>query len=289
MEPAIIDWENLDSRCVRDELFEGFNAPKWVDFNTGDTKVDDDSWFCRPDCDHPKTAEDFLKMPLTSPTNSKDFHQRDGKPKKRGILLPLSASSLSPKTRKPSSTKNNNPRRDDENQNPNITSGLDPIVKVAALTAMRKAAKENVKSSVEKPRREEVPDDPPLKSASVIPGRNLFAVKNDIFSKFSEICCEIKQMAPMIHSVETEKDSSNPTARYWNCCGGGEERRRLALFQKKQEVRSCPPTPQRIPLRPADLDTKVGMVKEEAVPVAVSGGGSGDVFCFLNPCGYFGR
>lgn len=262
---------------------------------------------------------------MTSPTNSKDFRQRldfdlfvfffecefsseiirvrDGKPKKRGILLPLSTSSLSPKPRKPNSTKNNNPRRDVENQNPNVAnSGLNPTVKVAALAAMRKEAKENVKSSVEKPKREEVPDDPLPKSIAAVPGRTLFAGKNDIFSKISEICCEIKQMTPTIPSVEsysdcdlsddvTETDSNNPTVRYWNCCGGGgKECRRLPLFQKKQEVRSYPPTPQRISLRPAYLETKVGVVvKEEAVPVAVSGGGSGDVFCFLNPCGYFGR
>ncbi|KAK4379676.1 hypothetical protein RND71_001538 [Anisodus tanguticus] len=49
MEIAIIDWKTIDSRFVKDDLYEHFNAPKWVDFVAPDVPVDDDAWFCRPD------------------------------------------------------------------------------------------------------------------------------------------------------------------------------------------------------------------------------------------------
>lgn len=48
MEVAIIDWKTIDSRFVKDELYEHINAPKWVDFSAPDDPVDDEAWFCRP-------------------------------------------------------------------------------------------------------------------------------------------------------------------------------------------------------------------------------------------------
>lgn len=44
----MIDWKNIDSRFVRDELLENINAPQWVDFTSPDAEIDDESWFCRP-------------------------------------------------------------------------------------------------------------------------------------------------------------------------------------------------------------------------------------------------
>lgn len=101
MEVAVIDWKSIDTRFVRDELFENINAPKWVDFlSIDDNPVDDEAWFCRPsksffifnpkasafflfldqhflgfpfssiaDCNHPKTVDDFFrerKSPLSN-------------------------------------------------------------------------------------------------------------------------------------------------------------------------------------------------------------------------------
>lgn len=48
MEIAIIDWKTIDSRFVKDDLLEHFNAPQWVDFLAPDAPVDDDAWFCKP-------------------------------------------------------------------------------------------------------------------------------------------------------------------------------------------------------------------------------------------------
>lgn len=48
MEIAVIDWKTIDSRFVKDDLYEHFKAPQWVDFFAPDAPVDDDAWFCRP-------------------------------------------------------------------------------------------------------------------------------------------------------------------------------------------------------------------------------------------------
>ena len=61
MEPAKIDWKNLDSKFVEDELYEHINAPKWFDFlSPNDCPVDDEAWFCRPG----KTSSLYLKNPV---------------------------------------------------------------------------------------------------------------------------------------------------------------------------------------------------------------------------------
>ncbi|XP_065871543.1 uncharacterized protein [Euphorbia lathyris] len=68
MEPAKIDWKLVESIFEEDKLYENINAPKWVDFlNPEDEEesVDDESWFCRPDCKHPKIAEDFFRSTPT--------------------------------------------------------------------------------------------------------------------------------------------------------------------------------------------------------------------------------
>ncbi|KAF8718210.1 hypothetical protein HU200_025701 [Digitaria exilis] len=51
MEPKDIDWTRVVSRYVRDETYEGIEAPHWADLtdpNAGRAAVDDEAWFCRP-------------------------------------------------------------------------------------------------------------------------------------------------------------------------------------------------------------------------------------------------
>ena len=51
MEPKDIDWSRVVSRYVRDETYEGIEAPHWADLtdpNAGRADVDDEAWFCRP-------------------------------------------------------------------------------------------------------------------------------------------------------------------------------------------------------------------------------------------------
>lgn len=64
MEVLDIDWKNIDSRFVKDEFYEGIRAPKWLDFLAPEEAVDDDAWFCKPDCNHPKNAASFVKSPV---------------------------------------------------------------------------------------------------------------------------------------------------------------------------------------------------------------------------------
>lgn len=51
MEPMDIDWNRVVSRFVRDETYEGIEAPHWADLTDPEARtaaVDDDAWFCRP-------------------------------------------------------------------------------------------------------------------------------------------------------------------------------------------------------------------------------------------------
>ncbi|KAF8107421.1 hypothetical protein N665_0122s0061 [Sinapis alba] len=72
MEPAQIDWKRIDSRFVEDVFYEHLRAPKWFDFlspnHSQQDSIDDDTWFCKPDCNHPKRPEDFLLTPNSSKT-----------------------------------------------------------------------------------------------------------------------------------------------------------------------------------------------------------------------------
>ncbi|KAK4794929.1 hypothetical protein SAY86_012923 [Trapa natans] len=70
MEPAQIDWKNVQWVFAEDELYEHISAPKWFDFSAPqqDCCTQDIAWFCRPDCNHPTTADDFLE---STPKSSK--------------------------------------------------------------------------------------------------------------------------------------------------------------------------------------------------------------------------
>ncbi|XP_022148728.1 uncharacterized protein LOC111017317 [Momordica charantia] len=187
MEPAKIDWKNVQWRFVEDELYEHINAPKWVDFTAIHDPVDDDAWFCRSDCKHPKTAEELLRVTpskLASPGYSSETLQssdrigRDGRLKRRGLLQ----------------SSNN------ENQNPNFSTPQTHAAKTAST-------KTQIKSSTEK---KPLMDDgqqknngtPSLKST--LSARNLFAGR-DILNQITEFCNEIKRMATRVRERENAK------------------------------------------------------------------------------------
>ncbi|KAG8363596.1 hypothetical protein BUALT_Bualt19G0038800 [Buddleja alternifolia] len=192
MEVAIIDWKRIDSRFVKDELYEHINAPKWIDFNAPDDPVDDEAWFCRPGCNHPKTVDDFFSEKERTPiSNSKlqksasisdippfgDRNKRDATLKKRGINQP---SVLSNKD-----TKYNRVVEDGENQDPNLST-----------PPSHKVGKNAIKSSTERKqlndtnmRKVQMP-----KLKSTLSARNLFS-GGDILNKVAEFCNELKNMA----------------------------------------------------------------------------------------------
>ncbi|XP_048442099.1 uncharacterized protein LOC103945874 [Pyrus x bretschneideri] len=199
MEPAKIDWKSLEWRFIEDKYYEQINAPKWFDFlNPNDNSVDDQAWFCRPGCKHPKTAEDFLKssppkvpspavVPEVSPLGDKV--QRDVKLKRRG----LNQSSIYP-------TNNSRFKEDSENQNPNVST---PPMNQA------KSMKATIKSSTEKkqPIESTLPNDEVLpKLRSTLSARNLFAGR-DLLNQITDFCSELKRMAMRVREGEDVENS----------------------------------------------------------------------------------
>ncbi|KAH7653773.1 hypothetical protein IHE45_19G102200 [Dioscorea alata] len=204
MEPAKIDWKRIESKFVHDELYERINAPKWADLSTPDQPVvDDETWFCRPECRHPKTAEDFRRMSpspkmMHFPLGERNGNQRDGNLKRRGIAALLSSSSFreAPKAKLTSM----NLREDLENQDPNLCNKNATTLPASCSKAMPKILKAGIKSSSEK-NKEEVGQEcghkklaPKLRST--LSARNLFAGK-DILGQISEFCQEIKKLIVM--------------------------------------------------------------------------------------------
>ncbi|XP_047320331.1 uncharacterized protein LOC124924318 [Impatiens glandulifera] len=109
-----LDWKKIYSVFVIDDVYEHINAPQWVDFSLIDVPDNyDHLWFCTPECNHPKTAQDFLKQ-LPSCTKLKksascndDEVIRDSNLNRRRML------------KKGSNTKCES---DCENHNPNLSS-----------------------------------------------------------------------------------------------------------------------------------------------------------------------
>ncbi|KFK34445.1 hypothetical protein AALP_AA5G145800 [Arabis alpina] len=179
MEPAQIDWKRIDSRFVEDVFYEHIRAPKWFDFlapNQLDS-VDDDAWFCKPECNHPKRPEDFFSTPTSSkhpslresPGGSKEENQRW-----RGHAL------SSP------STSNN---QESENQNPNLAT---------PPSYQAKSWRGALKSTCVKKMDKEIP-----KLKSTQSARNLFSGR-DILGHISEFCYELKRLATRV----TEREDS---------------------------------------------------------------------------------
>ncbi|XP_030962564.1 uncharacterized protein LOC115983865 isoform X2 [Quercus lobata] len=185
MEPAKIDWKRIESIFVEDELYEHINAPKWVDFLAPHESVDDEAWFCRPNCKHPKTAEDFLKSTpskLTSSANGsesfplRDQSKRDAKLKRRGL---------------------NNPKfnEDSENQNPNLSTP--PVHPAKSTKTAIKSSTEKKKMVNDMPQNNELP-----RLKGTLSARNLFAGR-DILNQITEFCNELKRMATRTRERET--------------------------------------------------------------------------------------
>lgn len=198
MDVAVIDWK--DSKFVKDDALENINAPQWVDFNAPFQPVDDDSWFCKPDCNHPRTVDDFLKKtpPLKLQRSASvseilpfgDRTRREAALKKRG-LVPTSSAKESKLDRLV---------EDGENQNPNL---LTPLKYKAKL-------KEAIKSSAEKKQFESIsPKDEKQKLKSTLSARNLFAGK-DLLNQISDFCSDLKKLA--LRAKERENPNQTPLA-----------------------------------------------------------------------------
>ncbi|CAA3029905.1 Hypothetical predicted protein [Olea europaea subsp. europaea] len=193
MEVAVIDWKSIDSRFVRDEVYENINAPQWVDFSVPNDTVDDESWFCRPGCNHPKRVEDFFKDKERRPTSNyrlqrsasvseilpfDDKNRRDATLKKRGMNQPVTSPNM----------KYNRIVEDSENQNPNFST---PPNRKGYMM------KEAIKSSTE--RKKETDDIMTMKNQaprlkSTLSARNLFS-GGDLLNKVAEFCNELKKLA----------------------------------------------------------------------------------------------
>ncbi|XP_040991158.1 uncharacterized protein LOC121238376 isoform X3 [Juglans microcarpa x Juglans regia] len=182
MEPAKIDWKRTESIFVEDELYELINAPKWVDFLAPENSVDVEAWFCRPNCKHPKTAEDFLKS-----TPSKN--RRVAKLKRRGLTQSSNSSNSNPKF-----------NEDSENQNPNMSTP--PIHQANSTKAAIKSSIEKKKMTNDMLQNNEVP-----RLKSTLLARNLFAGQ-DILNQVTEFCSELKRMATRMRERE-EVDGLN--------------------------------------------------------------------------------
>ncbi|XVE76710.1 hypothetical protein DITRI_Ditri13aG0003300 [Diplodiscus trichospermus] len=202
MEPAKIDWKRIDSRFVEDLVYEQINAPKWVDFLAPENpnSTDDDAWFCRPDCQHPKTAEDFLRTTppskLAQSANGsgsgslplREWNQGDAKLKRRGQIQSSVLSKIDPTF-----------NEDSENQNPNLST---------PPNHQAKSLKAAIKSSSEK--KKPIDDDisqsdetPRLKST--LSARNLFAGR-DILNHITEFCNELKKLATRVRETENDEE-----------------------------------------------------------------------------------
>uniref|UniRef100_A0A251KFH6 Uncharacterized protein n=1 Tax=Manihot esculenta TaxID=3983 RepID=A0A251KFH6_MANES len=186
MEPAKIDWKRVESIFVEDNLYENINAPKWVDFlNSEDDSMDDEAWFCRPDCNHPKTAKDFFRTTptsklLRSADKSKspfgNGNLRDAKLKRRVQSQCSFAYSDRSKL-----------NEDSENQNPNLSTP--PNYQAKLLKAATKSSSEKKKPVEDTFQTNEAP-----RLKSTLSARNLFAGK-DILGHISEFCNELKKIA----------------------------------------------------------------------------------------------
>ncbi|KAL3832951.1 hypothetical protein ACJIZ3_007687 [Penstemon smallii] len=238
MEVAIIDWKNIDSRFVKDEVYEHINAPKWVDFsNPLDDPVDDEAWFCRPSCNHPKTIEDFYKETQRTPiSNSKlqrsasvsdvpplgDRNKREATLKRRGINQPFVFSYKD--------TGYSSVIEDGENKDPNFST---------PLNHKAKAMKEAIKSSTVKKEYNDniMKKEQTQKLKSTLSARNLFS-GGDLLNKVAEFCTELKKMATRAKDKETTEilDEANKEKMGKNDDEAKERKPLLELSKEKSEV-----------------------------------------------------
>ncbi|XVF79613.1 hypothetical protein PTKIN_Ptkin15bG0003200 [Pterospermum kingtungense] len=207
MEPAKIDWKRIESRFVEDCVYEHINAPKWVDFlalNDDSTNSihDDEAWFCRPDCKHPKTAEDFLKTTppsmLAVPSANygsgslplREWNQGDAKLKRRAQIQSSVFSKIGPTL-----------NEDSENQNPNLSTPP-PNHQAKSLKAAIKSSSEKRKPADDISQSDDMP-----RLKSTLSARNLFDGK-DILNHITEFCNGLKKLATRARERENEEKLS---------------------------------------------------------------------------------
>ncbi|XP_077210338.1 uncharacterized protein LOC143845816 isoform X2 [Tasmannia lanceolata] len=220
MEPMDIDWKNIDSRFIQDDLYEHINAPKWFDFSAPDESVDDEAWFCRPDCQHPKSADDFKvnNRLVRSATRWEtvplgERNPRDANLKRRGILSTIPAL-RDFKSEKISSKTPTKFREDSENENPNFSSSSFSTI-TTPLKSSKINIKDSIKSSTEKARKKKKKkphadsdsdsdslQEEKKKLRSTRSARNLFAGR-EILNQVTEFCSELKKLAL---NVTTERE-----------------------------------------------------------------------------------
>ncbi|KAK6928710.1 hypothetical protein RJ641_004915 [Dillenia turbinata] len=191
MEPVKIDWENIDSKFVEDDLYEHINAPKWVDFSAPDIPDNDEAWFCRSDCNHPKTVEDFLKS--KTPTK-KILGIADSSEAKRDLNLKRRAL----KSEKSQTNPSLKFKEDGENQNPNFST---------PLSSLSKSKKAEFKSSDEKKKQVQnlTKTEPMPQLKSTRSARNLFSGR-DIIGHVSEFVTELKKLAMKAREGEEKRE-----------------------------------------------------------------------------------
>ncbi|XP_052211323.1 LOW QUALITY PROTEIN: uncharacterized protein LOC127814101 [Diospyros lotus] len=236
MEPAKIDWKAIDSVFEVDDLYEHINAPTWVDFSAPDQPLDDESWFCKPDCNHPKTVDDFLKGSPPSKLQrlaatvseilpSGNRNRRDGNLKRRGLVQP---------SLHQTKTQNATDLSKSENQNPNFSS-----TPTHQYTNAMKAA---MKSSTEKkPIDDSSQREPRPQLKSTLSARNLFAGR-DIVNQITEFCNELKRLATRgkerenVERPNEEKSSMAAKKREDNLPGSDERKKeRKPLLEVSKE------------------------------------------------------
>nr|CAB3501863.1 unnamed protein product [Digitaria exilis] len=219
MEPKDIDWTRVVSRYVRDETYEGIEAPHWADLtdpNAGRAAVDDEAWFCRPDCRHPKTAEDFLKLSPSPkgkflrsvsamlPFGERDVNATNLRDGNSNLKWRGGAGGAAPTftPAKPKIAPKKRFQEDSENQDPALATPPPrqaPFRPPLGAPRWNKNAKDAIKSSAEKrpgnAEKEALLNKhaPPRQLKSTLSARNLFSGK-DILGQISDFYDELKRM-----------------------------------------------------------------------------------------------
>lgn len=190
MEPGIIDWDSIDSVFIEDDTYENMNAPKWVDFSAfPEQPVNDEAWFCKPGCKHPKTIEDYLKSKrgskvkfLKSVTISemlpfRDRNRRDAKLKEAEIPNPHTLKTKGYKAV-------HSFREDCENKNPNLSNRKPDTDKLPKKANIRlREARDDLHANSTK-----------AKLRTTFSARNLLAGK-EVLSQITEYCSKLKNLA----------------------------------------------------------------------------------------------
>ncbi|CAL0326650.1 unnamed protein product [Lupinus luteus] len=238
MEPENIDWDNIDSTFVKDDAYENFNAPKWVDLSSNEVlDVDDEAWFCTHDCKHPKTAEDFLKSTATRNTKGKktlrfaSFSEilpfKDRHRRQNSSVEISSYAKLSEKSRRPNCAANSN--EDNENKNPNFSSpnpkgvNKNPNFSSPNPKGMSTNPKKPLIKSESKIPKHPVKNDRKLKST--FSAQNLLGGR-EILTQISGFCSELKRLASTRKGYYSKKGESEK-------CSSGSD---VSEEVKKEEV-----------------------------------------------------